>query len=201
MRGWFGPRLVVLLLAAATLAGCGGRGPEPPPPPGIRTPDVVGVIVAYDRSSCDLTRYTLDTGDEVEVVARQWDFEYECEGALWSPTPNMAATKPDANITGVVPPGGEVSDGGLLLYGEDEFGEWYAVARPGWDDCPFTIQAGAFDDGGFIHFSSGLRLPKADGFFIVDDWLDEPFPLRPEDTMCLTADAEVQAVWEIWVPY
>ncbi len=192
--------LVGLVLVAVTVGGC-GRPPEPPRPPGVRTPDAIGVIVAYDRSNCDVTRYTLDTGDVVEVVARSWDFEYECEGALWSPTPRMADTKPDGNITDGAAPGEDVTNGGLVLYGEDEFGEWYAVARPGGDECLFTIQAGAFDDGDFIHFSSGLRLPKADDFFIRADWPEDPFPLRPTDTMCLTSTGEVQSVWEVFVPY
>lgn len=60
--------------------------------------------------------------------------------------------------------------GDLFLYGKRGNDEWYARLRRAEGSC-YALNKPAIDEGAFIHFSFGLRLPKAVNFDpgVVDD--------------------------------
>jgi hypothetical protein len=62
--------------------------------------------------------------------------------------------------------------GSVVLAGRDRGGSWWyeLVANgPNPDGC-WDINSGSFDQGTTIWFSSGLRVPKAAGFKLVDSF-------------------------------
>jgi hypothetical protein len=86
---------------------------------------------------------------------------------------------------------------GLVLYGSDGLGEFYAAADGGSVEREptrgFVLHGGAFDEGDRIHLSTGLLLEKAPEFddALVQDWW---FPLRDQDFIYLNAEGQVVEV-------
>jgi len=181
------------LAAVVGLAAC-GRGAEPPRPTESLVPEIVGVVVRWDWVDCVPGRYTLDSGQEI-VISAIGDGATRCSGRLYTPTPRLSDTELSVSH-GHAEPGQETTEGDLLLYGHHADGEaWYAAARPRNDpDCPFEMSGGAWADGDSIHLASGLVLPRAEGFVVDPDNVEDPFPLRGADTICVDATGAVLSV-------
>ena len=93
---------------------------------------------------------------------------------------------------------------GVLLFGgrRADASWWYQLAYPGFGgDCAYVIHGGSFDDGDGVHFSSGVRLPKAPGFNVrgqgsgpIQTFTDDMgFPGHMDDSICL--DEQGRATW------
>ena len=106
---------------------------------------------------------------------------------------------------------GNLEPGVLLLTGPGDPAAWYTwlVTRgtaaqgqsPREADC-WEIRGGAFDEGSFVHFSSGLRLPKAPDFHLAQTWIHEdPFPARESDVMCVDRAGVVTQMVYLFQPY
>ena len=84
-----------------------------------------------------------------------------------------------------------MSRGSLVLAGRDRGGSWWCelVANGRNPDGCWEINGGSFDEGTTIWFSSGLRVPKAAGFKLVDSFdVPDPFPGQQADTICVGDD-------------
>jgi hypothetical protein len=175
--------LVVLALAVSACA----RASEPPMPTESRAPDTIGVVVEWEYLDCNARGFELASGDVVAIA----ESASTCDGRMNAPTPRLSET-------GLLM-GGERSeagkpfaDGDLLLYGEDDGDACFAAANHRESQsCPYVIRGGAYDEGTALHFSSGLILRKAPTFQIVTNGVDDPYPLREADTICLNELGEV----------
>jgi hypothetical protein len=81
--------------------------------------------------------------------------------------------------------------GSVVLAGRDRGGSWWCelvATGPNPDGC-WEINGGSFGQGTTIWFSSGLRVPKAAGFKLVDSFdVPDPFPGQQADTICVGDD-------------
>lgn len=150
-------------------------------------PETIGVIVAWDYLDCNAGHgYILDTGEVVEVFRGN----VTCLDAPQTATLTLESS-------GISSPGnpGPVEDGDLVLLawnGSDV--AWYAGARAQPDDptCPYELQGAAFDAGDELHFSSGLLLPKGEGFAFEPAWIERPSQSMPKGAFfCLDRTGEV----------
>jgi hypothetical protein len=178
----FRPILVAGLALAATLAGCiglEGRGAPPPLPSRDLSPKVIGVIAEVAAGTAD---------GVVVLVSGQ-----------------RLTLAPQLHVAGATQP----ARGSLILAGPGDPTAWWTSLQsstyprrtaasgqafgrsPGTADRCWDIYGGAFDEGASIHFSSGLRLPKASDFRIVEDYLPDPFPARAGDAFCVDATGAV----------
>lgn len=124
-----------------------------------RDPDTVGVVAARERVAVRTDRYTLSDG-------RQLDIDYNASRQL-------------------VGTGGEVGD--LLLVGRDAQGVWYGGLR-GEAGC-YVLDSYGTDEGMFIVFPSGIRLPKAPDF--DPGGITDGQCVRPGDGFCIDAQGRV----------
>lgn len=159
---------IALFLLGGALGAC-SRGPAPPSPTQDLTATVVGVI---ER-----------TADGFPAQLRG--------GTQFAPAPGASVERiknwPGADTAEL--PG--LTSGLLLLGGERADGSWwYELAGfgdgPNEDGC-WLIYGGSFDDGQTVRLSSGLRLPKAPSFEILDEGHDdvEWFPGHQDDAICV----------------
>jgi hypothetical protein len=191
-------RRAILVVAAAALlvTACGGRGNAAPPTDIVRRPEVSGVITMWDYWDGAAGRYTLDTGEVVELnVGRREDrllARLLSETDIYFPYGGEEHGEPIGRLSV------------LLLAGHDPDGSaWYAAAQQRDDDaCPFGIRgAGVYDEGSALHFSTGLILPKDPSFALDLDYHDiEEFPLRSADTICVDRSGKAVSA-SIWLPY
>jgi hypothetical protein len=170
-----------LVVATLLLTGCDVGDKAAPPTDFERRPEIVGVVRSWDFWQGFEGRYTLSTGDVLELnVSDHKDLPK---------TPRLSDT------TIYFPYGGE-SYGEpigrlsvLLLAGHEPDGSlWYAAAQQRDDPaCPFEIHgAGVYDESSVLHFSTGLVLVKAQAFdFAIDYRVRQAFPLRSVDVICL----------------
>lgn len=131
------PRLVLWLLAGVLLTGC----PAPPArdpfqPDKIYTPTLAGIVESEEFVTGVEAVFTLASGEQLRIDLN-------------------TAVRPGEH------PQPDLGD--LLLYGEDADGVWY-VAISGSPPCFLTSRSLAYEEGEFIVFNYGLRLPKADDF-------------------------------------
>ena len=161
--------MAVLSALVIALSAC-GRGPAPLQPTEMLTPTVVGFI---DRDSA---------APPIPLAG----------GEVFGPPPGVpgerirnwpadAASEPDG-----------IHEGDLLLGGTRADGTWWYQLIVGGFPRPacVLVAGGSFDRGDAIQLSSGIMLPKADGFEIRDP---EPgpsnwFPGHAADAICVDAD-------------
>jgi hypothetical protein len=158
-------------------------------------PEVVGVVVRWDfvKDECAVHRYTLDTGQTVDVRDILPGSSHKCGDGPW--LTGIAQLSASRYSLGSGGPGKPVVDGGLLYYGRDRNGqEWVAGAyRSTFADsgeCPYRLQGTGYDEGPILHFSNGLVIAKAPGFKVAHDWVDNPGLFRDRDTICVNARGE-----------
>jgi hypothetical protein len=172
---------VVLALISVPFAAACDPGPAAAPPTNIeRRPEIVGVVRSWDFWEGSQGRYTLSTGDVVDLNVNN-DIDLPL-------TPRLSETPIYFPYGGgsYGEPIGRLSV--LVLAGHDADGTlWYAAAvERGFPDCPFEIKgAGVYDKGLILHFSTGLVLAKDRTF---DGRLGErwrSFPLDAWDTICV----------------
>jgi hypothetical protein len=180
-------RLAFAAIVFAALVAC-GQQPKIPQPSQELVPDRIGVVVAWDWIDCMPGRYTLDSGDVVELVAGTG----ACGDRQHTPTPTLETQA--FNLPGAP---GPFPEGPLVMYaGAGRAPDWYALAsRPfsGDGTCPFELRAAAYHEGVDIHFGSGLLLPVADTFVIEPSWIEDPHDLLPRGgvTWCLDRTGQV----------
>lgn len=185
------------IIAFAMLAtACGPARSDPALPTDVvRLPERIGVITRWDYWEGVAGRYTLDTGEVVEL---------NIGGVKDRPLAQRVSATDIYYSTGYVGPGEPVGDGlsVLLMAGSDPDGStWYAAAQQHDEDglwgrsCPFEIRGiGVYDGDHVLHFSTGLVLHKADDFELVFDYDNiEEFPLRGADPICV--DRSATALW------
>lgn len=190
-------RRCLLVIAVAMLAAaCGPARSDPAPPTDVvRSPESIGVITRWDYWDGVAGRYTLDTGEVVEL---------NIGGLKDRPLAQRLSATDIYYSTRYVGPGEPVGDdlSVLLLAGTDPDGsKWYAAAQEKSSEglwgmpCPFEIRGlGVYDEGDVLHFSTGLVLPKAHDFELVFDYERmEEFPLRGADPICI--DRSGTALW------
>jgi len=157
------------------------------------------VVASWDWLACMPGRFTLASGEVVSVVDLGGG-TVSCGDATYTPTPMLSDNVLRVSHGGA-DPGTSIADGDLMFFGEDAQGAWYAAANHvGTNECPFEMSGGAYDEGDVLHFTSGLVLRKAPNFRIVSDWVEDPFPLRAADQICVNEQGEVLSV-SIWLPY
>jgi len=184
----------IVLTVALVAVSCGGRGAEPPRPDRSLVPDAVGLADHWESLPCGGVRFTLASGARVEVV-RAGSQQEACPGQ--TPTPILLGE------AGYATNGAEAgrpwaSGAPLILSGADPTGRWWATVL-GTPRCfGFSASEGAYADGRTLHLTSGLVLPLAPTFLPPDN-VDDPFPLRGGDTLCLDDEGRVQAV-HVWGP-
>ena len=189
-------RWVLLAVALAVLtAACGkARGDPAPPTAEVLRPEIIGLMTQWDYWDGVAGRYTLDTGEVVEL---------NVGGVEGQPAARRLS------VTDIYTPYGQANVGEpvtgpsvLLLVGHDADGvTWYAAAEEKtseglWGEpCPFEIRgAGVYDEGTSLHFSTGLLLPKSQTFKLKFDYDNmEEFPLRGPDPICI--DRSGTALW------
>lgn len=168
-------RIVAVFVLLTALSAC-SRGPTPPSPTEDLTPTIVGVIDA--------------TVSALPVTLRGGETFAPPAGARVDRLDNWPADD-------VGEAEGLIADV-LLLGGERPDGSWWyelaGFAGPNEDGC-WSIYGGSFDEGDSVRFSSGLRLPKADGFEIRTYGHDDAqwFPGHQDDSICV--DDEGRAVY------
>jgi len=173
---WWFAVVVVGLVAAACFAP---RPPPPAPPIDERIPAVVGQIVEVVEAPDGARVITLRDGLELRL------------------DPDATQLSVDDLDLQALDTNGASGFAGLVLYGSDGLGEFYAAADNGSGEREptrgFELHGGAFDEGERIHLSSGLLLEKAPGFneALVQDWW---FPLRDQDFIYLNAEGQVVEV-------
>lgn len=189
------------IIAFAMLAtACGPARSDPALPTDVvRLPERIGVITRWDYWEGVAGRYTLDTGEVVEL---------NIGGVKDRPLAQRVSATDIYYSTGYVGPGEPVGDGlsVLLMAGSDPDGStWYAAAQQHDEDglwgrsCPFEIRGigvydGVYDGDHVLHFSTGLVLHKADDFELVFDYDNiEEFPLRGAEPICV--DRSATALW------
>ncbi|HEX2756568.1 MAG TPA: hypothetical protein VHM48_13960 [Candidatus Limnocylindrales bacterium] len=177
-------------VAASLVLGCGlgGRGDPPPSPSTIFEPAVIGLIEATETGT--LTS-TVRLGD----------------GPTYSLPDNSPVRLPNG--------GGVLKPGDLMLAGPSVPPTWWVDLPPrllnrlpgatGPEVIPdgkcWLIDGGAFDEGAAIHFSSGLLLQKAEGFHVVQTWIEDPLPARASDSLCVDVGGHVTTLEFIWEPF
>jgi hypothetical protein len=92
------------------------------------------------------------------------------------------------------------NEGPLMLFGSDEDGPSFVEAPGGADHSGYGRRGGAFLEGQSLLFENGLQLPVAETFRVEPAWVEEPFPLRRSDDICLDSDGRVMSV-RVWTPY
>jgi hypothetical protein len=188
---WHRVGCVFVLLAVLALAACGRAGP-PPVPTQNRHPDFIGRITAWASEEGGRTRLSLrsDAGELLDVSLRLVPTAAD-DGWL------TTRLTPASVETDLLEDGG-VRDGALVLYGEDDEGIFYGVARPSRScfEISFGVQEGAYLEGGDVHLVTGLVLESAlDAPRRPNDW-----PLRSGDSVCLDALGTV-IDYEVFLPY
>jgi hypothetical protein len=185
------PLLVAAFAGAVAMlsAGCGdGRGDPPPSPTSAFEPAVVSLITSVEQ----------------EAIGRR---VLLADGTTLNLNPDDPSSPRLTNGTGQVIPGD------LVLAGPGSPPSWWAAlstrhsvhpsGAPGSAQVPdgrcWYIRGGAYDEGTVIHFSSGLRLPKAPGFEVSMDWIPDPFPARGSDSFCVDQQGIVTSLDFIWV--
>jgi hypothetical protein len=197
--GVFSKPPVAVFIAAPLLllTGCGRPAAAAPPTDLELRPEIIGVVVSWDRGPHGGTAYTLDTGEVVELGYRASDgttatprkSESDIGWGDLNRTPGQAVYGPSV----------------LLLAGHGPDGKlWYAAAPAGrqGSKCRYYEMraAGIYDEGSVLHFSTGLIVRKASDFSTDAASGDEAFPLNSADRLCL--DEAGSAVFaEIWYPY
>jgi hypothetical protein len=187
MRPWAAILAIGLLVV---LGSCQSIRADPPTDV-VRVPEIVGVVTRWEPLADDQRRYTIDTGDVVDLnVFSKPDAPR---------TPRLSETE-IRFVDGEGPGIAIVTGSTLLMVGHDPDGtRWYAAApapsEPG-NTCPFEIQGRGVYRGPnlTLHFSTGLVLPLASQFRWDPDDLDEPFPLDRYDTICLDASGTAISV-------
>lgn len=212
-------RSLWLLVAVVALAGCGnGRAGEPPRPDRTIRAESVDIADHWDFGDCDHIVVTLRSGEVIDVARSDGSDYPNCPEQ--SPTPFLLGntfdltTGADAGKPWVQDGASQQPDTGpgpLVLWGAYDGQPWLAVVRsptggglsgqPCWMHRWSDEGEGAYkelhEDGPpTLHLSSGLVLPIAADFQLT--YPPDPFPLRRDDAICLSADGEV--VWaEVWI--
>jgi hypothetical protein len=88
-----------------------------------------------------------------------------------------------------------ISDGSLLLFGEDAQGRFYAGTRPRDEKGCFAIYGPGYIDPGRIHYSSGLVVPFAEDIELKNerDHIDHTW-LFEFDVVCLNEAGQVTVI-------
>lgn len=171
------PRLAILLVRMALggflVVGCWpyANPTAPPTPAAARIPTIVGQIGGW---APDNVSYRLEGGDVVDVGG---------PGSSAAPAALLSDTR-------IWMPSSD-SAGGLLLFGEDADGRFYAATQPDEGGC-FLVRGQGYIEPDRVHLSSGLVL-----FYAAD--LDrhngrgrgDPSWLLSFDSICLNGDGRV----------
>jgi len=178
------PAALIAIVVASMLVGCNsGRGPLPARPTRSLAPTIISLVTKVDQDGSPVV-LTLASGDRIDFEGIGGEREVYRRGNL--------------------------EPGDLLLAGPGNPADWYALLSPTStvrtgsskpDPACWAINGGAFEDGDFIDFSNGLRLPKAAGFSVVDDYIEDPFPARGSDEFCVNQEGQVTSLVYIFLPY
>ena len=183
------PMLVAVLVgtAAIMIAACGdGRGDPPPSPTSAFEPEVISLIGVVEHDA---------TGRRVTLVDR------------------TALTLDDPSSARLTNGSGQIVPGDLVLAGSGDPPTWWTAlslkygivpsGAPASAEFPdrgcWSMHGGAFDEGDAIHFSNGLRLPKAKDFQVAMTYVPNPFPARASDSFCVDRNGTVTSLDFIWV--
>jgi len=185
------PMWLAVLIGSAALsnAACGdGRGDPPPSPTIAFEPAVISLIDTVENDA---------SGHRVVLV----------DGTT------LTLDVYDPSSTRLMNGTGQVVSGDLVLAGPGDPPTWWTAlptkysvhpsGAPGSAEVPdglcWSIHGGAYDEGDAIHFSSGLRLPKATNFQVAMTYIPNPFPARISDSFCVDRDGIVTSLDFIWV--
>jgi hypothetical protein len=175
--------LIAGVAALTLLAACSGRGNEPPRPTRALQPTIVDLVTDVDTASTPFV-VSLASGQRITM----------------SSLGGSAAVSSRGNL----------ERGFLWLSDAVAEPAWYAWAPPNGTIWPgqrkldpecWELKGGAFDQGDAVHFSNGLRLPKAVDFRIAQANIKDPWPARSDDVFCVTRQGEVSSLAFIFTPY
>jgi hypothetical protein len=173
-----GRRLALLLGVALVTSACYGQIQAPPRPSASRVPTIVGELAAQEPDGV----YRLRDGLRVTI------------GAPSSGGPPAAAQLSDRGVWLPQPPTG----GGLVLYGEDAAGPFWASTEPDNGTGCFTLHGqGYFERDVGVHLSSGLVLPFAIGGRVHNPRAanqTDPAWILAFDNICLDRNGHVTLV-------
>jgi hypothetical protein len=168
-------RWALLLGISVGLSACYGQIEAPPRPTAIRIPTIVGELAGIEQ---DNATYRLRDGTRVTIGSR-WD------GA--SPTATQLS---DRSLWLPAPPKG----GGLLLYGEDAAGRFWASTEPDDGSGCFALHGQGYLEDVGVHLSSGLVLTFAPGGTVRNPRAanqTDPSWILSFDIICLNRDGQV----------
>jgi hypothetical protein len=173
----------------------------PPRPEKTLVPEVISRVVRSDFivGECSMSRLTLENGRTIDLRLLG-DARAKCGDGPWvTGVPELTGSF--ANIPDRV--GGTVAQSGLLLYGHDGAREWIAGAYlqdgPS-SPCPYYISGRGYDEGGVLHFSSGLVIKKAARFENKTPWVSETTKFGDGDQICVDERGDAVSI-DRFVPY
>jgi hypothetical protein len=181
-RRWPHSVAISAVLLLLTASACSGNPDPPPVPTETRVPAVIGRLVGF---APDGHGYLLDDGTVIDL------------GLSGSDAPKaklLSAGSPHL-------PDGD-RRGGLLLFGEDAAGRFYAAASPsGSGDVGCDILRGqGFIESDRVHLSTGLALPFASGMTRINDRDPrhvDPTWLLDFDPICIDEDGKVTSIHQL----
>lgn len=172
--------LITSGVIAVAIAGCFGNPDPPPVPTQTRVPTVIGRLVGRTP---DRVGYLLEDGTRVDLGLSGSD---------------LAEAERLSASSAVLPDGDR--PGGLLLFGEDADGRFYAATSAREEGACDHLRGEGYLETDRVHLSTGLSLQLAPDMARINDRdarYNDPAWLFGFDFICLDEDGRVTSIHQL----